>query len=218
MENGAAVFYYSPALIRCIMELVIATTNKGKLREINELLKGLHIKVTSLADYPGCPDVVEDAPTFRGNALKKARAVAAYTGLPALADDSGLCVDALDDAPGVYSARFSGKNADDLKNNRKLLRLMKDAKDSERGARFVCVLAFAGPPGSGLREKVIRGEVRGRIAHEMRGPRGFGYDPLFYYAPKRMTFAEMGPDEKNKVSHRGRALKKFKEYVEGMKS
>jgi XTP/dITP diphosphohydrolase len=197
------------------MELVIATTNKGKLKEINELLKGLKIKVRSLADFPDCPEVIEDGATFRANALKKARAVAAYTGLPALADDSGLAVDALRGAPGVYSARFSGRGADDLKNNKKLLRLLKDTPDKERGARFICVLAFAGPEGSGIREKVLRGEVRGRVARGMRGPRGFGYDPLFYYAPKGQTFAEMGPDEKNKVSHRGRALRKFREYLAG---
>jgi XTP/dITP diphosphohydrolase len=198
------------------MQIVIATTNKGKLAEIRELLKGIDVTVKSLADFPGCPDVVEDKETFRENALKKARAVAAYTGLPALADDSGLEVDALGGAPGVYSARYSGKGADDLKNNRKLLRELKDVPDAGRGAQFVCVLAFAGPKGSGIREKVLRGVVRGRIAREMRGQRGFGYDPLFYYTNKRMTFAEMGPDEKNRVSHRGRALRKFVEYIKGI--
>ena len=195
------------------MELVIATTNQGKLKEIREILKGLDVKVKSLADFPGCPDVIEDGETFRENALKKARAVAAYTGRLTVADDSGLCVDALDGAPGVYSARFSGKGADDLKNNRKLLRLMKAVPDPERGARFVCVLALAGPDGSGIRERVLRGEVRGRITREMRGPRGFGYDPLFYYTKAKMTFAEMGPDEKNMVSHRARALKKLRETL-----
>ncbi len=192
------------------MELVLATTNKGKLREIQALLKGLDMKVLSLADFPGCPEVVEDGKTFRENALKKARVVAEYTGRLTVADDSGLCVDALDGAPGVYSARFSGRNADDLKNNRKLLRLMKAVPDPERGARFVCVLALAGPEGSGIRERVLRGEVRGRIARDMRGPRGFGYDPLFYYTKAGMTFAEMGPEEKNLVSHRARALAKLR--------
>ena len=112
------------------MELVIATTNKGKLREIKTLLGGLDIKIKSLADFPGCPDVVEDGKTFKENALKKARAVAEYTGRLTLADDSGLEVDALFGAPGVFSARFSGRGADDLKNNRKLLRLLKDTPDS----------------------------------------------------------------------------------------
>jgi XTP/dITP diphosphohydrolase len=195
------------------MELVIATTNKGKLREIREILSGLDIKIKSIADYPGCPDVVEDGATFRDNALKKARAVAAYTGKLTLADDSGLAVDALDGAPGVYSARFSGKGADDLKNNRKLLRLMKDVPDEKRGAQFVCVLALAGPCPAGHREKTLKGVVRGRITHEMRGPRGFGYDPLFYYTRAGQTFAEMGPAEKNKVSHRARALAKLKKYL-----
>jgi len=195
------------------MDLVIATTNKGKLGEIRELLKGLDVKVLSLADFPGCPDVVEDGETFRDNALKKARVVAAYTGKTALADDSGLEVDALDGAPGVYSARFSGEGADDLKNNMKLLKLLDDVPESGRGARFVCVLALAGPAGSGVGEKVIRGVVRGRIAHQMAGPGGFGYDPLFYYARAKKTFAEMGPGEKNKVSHRGRALQKLREAL-----
>jgi XTP/dITP diphosphohydrolase len=195
------------------MELVIATTNKGKLREIRELLKGLDIKIKSLADYPGCPEVVEDGATFRENALKKARAVAEYTGKLTLADDSGLMVDALGGAPGVYSARYSGKDADDLKNNRKLLRQMKDMPDEKRGAQFVCVLALSGPCPNGHHEKTLKGVVRGRVAHEMRGPRGFGYDPLFYYTRSGLTFAEMGPDEKNKVSHRARALKKLKQYL-----
>ncbi|MBI5695100.1 MAG: XTP/dITP diphosphatase [Nitrospirae bacterium] len=197
------------------MKLVLATTNKGKLKEITALLSGLGVEVKGLSDFPGCPEVVEDGKTFRENALKKAREVAAFTGLPALADDSGLEVDALDGAPGVYSARFSGKDADDGKNNRKLLKLLKDTPQAGRGCRFVCVLAFAGPPGSGIREKVLRGEVKGRVAHEPRGPHGFGYDPLFYYHPARKTFAEMGPEAKNRVSHRGRALKKFREYLKG---
>jgi XTP/dITP diphosphohydrolase len=195
------------------MDLVLATTNKGKLKEIQALLSGLDMKVMSLADFPGCPEVVEDGSTFRENALKKARAVAEYTGRLAVADDSGLCVDALRGAPGVYSARFSGKGDDDLKNNRKLLRLMKAVPDKERGARFVCVLALAGPKGTGYKERVLRGEVRGRITREMRGPRGFGYDPLFYYTRAKMTFAEMGPDEKNLVSHRARALAKLKSLL-----
>ena len=192
------------------MELVIATTNQGKLKEIREILKGLDVKVKSLADFPKCPEVIEDGETFRENALKKAREVAAHTGRFTLADDSGLMVDALDGAPGIYSARFAGKDADDLKNNKKLLKMLKDTPDKERGAKFVCVLALVSPAGV---EKVLKGVVKGRITHGMRGARGFGYDPLFYYAPARMTFAEMGPEEKNKVSHRARALAKLKEYL-----
>ncbi len=192
------------------MDLVIATRNNGKLKEIRAMLKGTRIRVLSLDDFHGCPDVIEDGKTFRENALKKARAVAEYTGKTALADDSGLSVDALDGAPGVYSARFSGPGADDLKNNRKLLRMMKDVPDGGRGAEFVCVMALAGPKGSGVKERTVKGVVRGRITRGMRGPGGFGYDPLFYYSPKGMTFAEMGPEEKNRVSHRARALMKIK--------
>jgi len=192
------------------LELVIATTNQGKLKEIREILKGLGVKVKSLADFPSCPDVIEDGKTFRENALKKAREVAAHTGRFTLADDSGLMVDALDGAPGIYSARFAGKDADDLKNNKKLLKMLKDTPDKERGAKFVCLLALVSPDGV---EKVLKGVVKGRITHGMRGTRGFGYDPLFYYTPARMTFAEMGPEEKNKVSHRARALAKLKEYL-----
>ncbi|MGA2193435.1 MAG: non-canonical purine NTP pyrophosphatase, partial [Nitrospirota bacterium] len=149
------------------MELVVATTNKGKLREIREILGDLDIDVLSLSDFPDCPDVVEDGKTFRANALKKARAIAACTGKLTLADDSGLMVDALGGAPGVYSARFSGKGANDLKNNRKLLRLMKDVPPGKRGAQFVCLLALAGPDGSGVPEIVLRGVVRGRITKKM---------------------------------------------------
>jgi XTP/dITP diphosphohydrolase len=195
------------------MDLVVATRNKGKLREIQAMLKGAggaRIRVLSLEDFPDCPEVVEDGATFRQNALKKARAVAEFTGKLALADDSGLMVDALNGAPGVYSARFAGPDADDRKNNLKLLRLMKQVPERGRGAQFVCVMALSGPEGSGIKEKTVKGIVRGRILREMRGPGGFGYDPLFYYSRAGMTFAEMGPDEKNKVSHRARALMKVK--------
>ena len=192
------------------MELVIATTNKGKLREIQQLLKDLGVSVMSLADFHGYPNVIEDGKTFRENALKKAREISAFTGKPSLADDSGLMVDALGGEPGVYSARYSGKDADDLKNNSKLLRKMRDVPDAGRGAQFVCVMALVFPDG---KEKVVSGLVRGRITREPRGPGGFGYDPLFYYSRARMTFAEMGPEEKNKVSHRARALKKIRETL-----
>ena len=192
------------------MELVIATTNKGKLREIQQLLKDLGVSVMSLADFHGYPNVIEDGKTFRENALKKAREISAFTGKPSLADDSGIMVDALGGEPGVYSARYSGKDADDLKNNSKLLRKMRDVPDAGRGAQFVCVMALVFPDG---KEKVVSGLVRGRITREPRGPGGFGYDPLFYYSRARMTFAEMGPEEKNKVSHRARALKKIRETL-----
>jgi len=195
-------------------DLVIATKNKGKLREIEALLQDLGVNVMSLDDYPDAPDVVEDGKTFRENALKKAVAINEFTGKPSLADDSGLEVDALSGEPGIYSARYSGNGADDLKNNELLLRKMKDVPDSVRGAQFVCFMALVGAEKFGVPDKVVRGIVRGKITRETQGPRGFGYDPLFYYTRARRTFAQMSPDEKNSVSHRARALKGIKNHIE----
>jgi len=195
-------------------DLVIATKNKGKLREIQALLGDLGVNVLSLEDYPDAPDVVEDGKTFRENALKKALAINEFTGKPSLADDSGLEVDALGGEPGIYSARYSGEDADDLKNNELLLRKMKEIPDDKRGAQFVCFMALVGAEKSGVPNKVVKGLVRGSITHEMQGPRGFGYDPLFYYTRAKCTFAQMEPGEKNKVSHRARALKGIKNHIE----
>jgi XTP/dITP diphosphohydrolase len=195
-------------------DLVIATKNRGKLREIQALLSNFGVNVLSLEDYPDAPDIVEDGKTFRENALKKARAIHEYTGKPALADDSGLEVDALGREPGVYSARFSGEDADDLKNNELLLRKMKDVPDEKRGAQFTCFMALVGAEEFKVPEKVVKGVVRGYITREKRGPRGFGYDPLFYYSRAKQTFAEMGSEEKNRVSHRARALKAMRDHIE----
>ena len=188
------------------MDLLIATTNAGKLAEIEAALKELPVRILSLKDFPAAPEVVEDGATFEENAVKKARALAAFSGLPALADDSGLEVDALGGAPGIYSARYSGDDADDARNNRKLLDQLAGLPEERRGARFVCVLALSAPQG----EWLFRAECPGRIAFAPRGAHGFGYDPLFLYAPLGRTFGELDRETKSSVSHRGLALQKLK--------
>jgi XTP/dITP diphosphohydrolase len=188
--------------------LVFATRNRGKLVELRELLPG--IEVRSLDDVH-VPEVIEDADTFVGNASKKAREVSAATGLPALADDSGLEVDALGGAPGVYSARYAGEPHDDAKNNAKLLAALAGVPAEKRTARFRSVLALAdtnGPLGS----QVITadGSCEGIILEAPRGSGGFGYDPLFYSPELGMTFAEAGVGPKNDLSHRARAMRAIK--------
>ena len=168
--------------------LVVATRNAGKLKEIHFILRDLHVEVSSLLDYPDLPPAVEDGETFEANASKKALHVARATGLPALADDSGLEVDALGGAPGVHSARFAGPEATDEANNSKLLRLLKDVPEEKRSARFRCVIAVATPEG---RVELAEGVCEGRAASKERGDKGFGYDPLFYVAEYGMTFFEV---------------------------
>lgn len=187
------------------MKLVIATKNTGKAREFGGLLKGLAIEVLSLSDFPAITLLPEDATTFRENALKKARTVFEATGLPSLADDSGLAVDALDGAPGVYSARYAGETATDEDNCRKLLGELEGVATEERTARFVCALAYKDEWG----EEVFDGELCGRIAASPRGKNGFGYDPVFEIEGVGRTSAELSGDEKNAISHRAEALKRF---------
>lgn len=163
--------------------------------------------VLSSADFPLIGDIPESGESFEENALIKARTVSSFTSKPAIADDSGIMVDALGGKPGVFSARFAGVNATDEENNRKLLDLLKNVPLSERGATFVCVIAIV----NGVKEHLVRGECRGVIIEEPRGEMGFGYDPLFYYPPRGKTFAQMLPHEKMAVSHRGRALRKLRE-------
>lgn len=189
------------------MKLVIATSNPGKIREIAAVLAGTGIELLSLADFPDMPEIVEDGFTFLENALKKARTTAAYTGLPALADDSGLMVDALGGEPGVRSARFAPTTDE---RNRKLLDLLRDVPDGKRTARFVCALALVRPDGF---EWVTEGVAEGIITREPAGAAGFGYDPVFFYPPLGKTFAEISGPEKNAVSHRGKALEAFKKAV-----
>lgn len=183
--------------------LVIATSNAGKLREFREMLGDLAISLRSLADYPGAPDVVEDADSFAGNARKKALAYAAHAGEAVLADDSGLEVDALGGAPGVHSARYAGDAADAKANVAKLLDELAEVPADERTARFRCVLAVVVPNGASL---LAEGTCEGHVTTEPHGTGGFGYDPVFIHAEFDRTFAEATADEKNRVSHRRRAL------------
>jgi len=194
---------------RHIGEIVLATGNRKKLEEIRRITADMGITVRTIKEFPDCPEVVEDADTFEGNALKKAREISAHTGLAALADDSGLEVDALGGAPGVYSARYAGEKATDAENVGKLLRELSRA-EGERTARFHCVIALVLPDGA---EEVFDGKVEGRIGGAGRGHNGFGYDPVFFPEGHERTFAEMDASEKDSMSHRGRALEKFREYL-----
>lgn len=193
--------------------LVVATRNRGKILEINALLTGLVDQVSSAADYADFPETVEDGVTFEENALKKAREAAYFTGLPALADDSGLVVDALNGRPGVFSARYAGEGVGDAANNALLLEECQKIPDDRRQAAFVCVLAFVTPEGV---EQLFTGRVAGRILSVARGEGGFGYDPLFLVDGFGRSMAELELAEKNGVSHRAQAFIKFREYLESI--
>lgn len=193
--------------------IVIATRNSGKIREIKDLVADLPVRFRSLDEAPAAPDVVEDGATFEENALKKARETSSATELPVIADDSGLCVDALGGRPGVHSARYAGEGASDEDKCASLLEELKNTPDRDRGARFVSVLALVYPEGT---ERVFIGECPGRITHEPRGSEGFGYDPIFLYEQTGLTFAEMSREDKNRVSHRGAALRAFADYLHSL--
>lgn len=184
--------------------LVVATRNRGKAQEIRHLLQDFSVEIRDLNDFGPIPEVQEDGTTFEENAYKKASFTAKVLGLPALADDSGLEVTALNGAPGVYSARFAGAQASDAENNAKLLQELAGA--TERKARFCCVLSLAVPSGPAL---TYEADCDGSILETPQGENGFGYDPLFWYAPKEKTFAEMSLEEKSQVSHRGKALREL---------
>jgi XTP/dITP diphosphohydrolase len=186
--------------------LVLATANPHKLVELTRILAAGHVdvQVSSLAEFPGAPEVAETGATFAANALLKAHAIARFTGLPAVADDSGICVDALNGMPGVLSARWSGRHGDDAANLRLLLAQIADVPDERRGAQFVCAAALVLPGG---REHVSEGVVAGRLIREERGQNGFGYDPIFVPASADITTAEMDPADKDRISHRGKALR-----------
>jgi XTP/dITP diphosphohydrolase len=197
------------------LTLVMASRNPGKIRELKELLQDLGITLLSLADFPNLPEIPEEGATFAENAAAKALAVARLTGRPALADDSGLAVDALKGAPGVFSARYALDRTapappTDADNWRKLLQELQGVPWEERGARFVCEIALAWPEGRLLR---AQGECRGVIALEPRGGTGFGYDPVFWVPEYQATMAQLGPAIKNRISHRARALAALRDLL-----
>ncbi len=193
------------------MEIVLATRNKKKIEEIKRITAGLPIAILSLDNFPDCPETVEDQDTFEGNAVKKAVEVCRYTGKPALADDSGLEVDALNGSPGVYSARYAGgSGGNDVKNYEKVLSELKSVPVERRGAQFVCFMALVFPDG---KIETFSGYAKGRIGSEPKGKSGFGYDPVFIPAGHEKTFAEMTGLEKDNLSHRGKALEKLKQFL-----
>ena len=185
--------------------LVLATRNEGKLRELARILSSR--SSNRLDAFPGAPDVPETGATFEANALLKARAIAAYTKLPAVADDSGLCVDALNGMPGVLSARWAGQHGDDKANLELVLAQVADVPDARLGARFVCAAALVAPADGDAGEWVVTGEVEGRLIRVPRGSGGFGYDPIFVPDGFDLTTAEMTPEAKDAISHRGRAFR-----------
>lgn len=193
------------------MKLLVATTNTGKFAEVKAFLRALPIEILSLTELGQWPEVVEDGASFEENALKKAKTLAQFSGLATLADDSGLEVDALDGAPGIYSARYAGEECDDRKNNEKLLAALKGVPEGKRNARFVCALALCLPTANGLSEWVFREFCEGRVAFALKGENGFGYDPLFFYPAFDKTFGEIDRETKSTASHRGKALKKLAE-------
>ncbi len=193
--------------------LLVATGNEGKLAEMRELLAATGIRVVAPREAGWNPDVPETGDTLEANALAKALAGAAATGLPTLADDTGLFVDALDGSPGVYSARYAGPAQDPAANCAKLLSDLSAVPADRRGAAFRCVVALATPEGG---TRLFTGEARGRIGRAPRGDSGFGYDPLFVCAETGRTFAEMSSVEKHRVSHRGRALAAVRDFLDAL--
>ncbi len=198
------------------MKIVLATRNKHKVKEIKQIMKiylddSLYSKleILSASDFTGIPEVVEDGKTYEENALKKAREVYKFTGLPSVADDSGIEVDFLNSEPGVISSIYAGDNATDEENNRKLLKLLDGVPLEKRTARFRCVIAYV----DGNVEKIFYGVTEGKVALQPRGEGGFGYDPLFIPDGFEQTYAEMPRDLKNRISHRSKAVKNFVEFL-----
>jgi XTP/dITP diphosphohydrolase len=211
--DKASVVHYSDVKPRKWSAIVVATTNTGKLREIHDALTGLPVTLRSLNDFPGIPEPEETGHTFAANAALKARAYAAATGLPAVADDSGLAIDALDGRPGVWSARYPGDTYDE-----KFANLFQELAPCPRPwtARFICAVALAHPV-EGAEPAVLfegSGEVEGTITDTPRGTNGFGYDPIFFYPPYGGTLAEIDSARKLAVSHRGAAMRQFRRWLE----
>ena len=205
--------------------VVLATRNAAKLRELARILDAAdhgdaQVRLAGLEEFPGAPDVPETGATFEANALLKARAIADFTSLPAVADDSGLCVDALNGMPGVLSARWAGGHGDDRANLELVLAQVADMPDSRLGAQFVCAAALVAPssaapvaPSSAAGEWVVTGSVEGRLIREPRGSGGFGYDPIFLPDGFDQTTAEMTAEEKDAISHRGRAFRALTPFI-----
>jgi XTP/dITP diphosphohydrolase len=189
---------------------VLATRNEGKVKELARILVG--VDLVGLNEFPGAPEVAETGATFEENALLKARAIAAFTGLPSVADDSGLCVDALNGMPGIFSARWSGTHGDDKANLDLLLAQISDVPDERRGANFTCAAALVYPDGP---THVVLGVIDGRLIREPLGSGGFGYDPIFVPGGFDVTTAEMTADEKDAISHRGKAFRALAAYITG---
>jgi XTP/dITP diphosphohydrolase len=192
------------------MEIVLATRNKKKIEEIRRILEGMEITILTLDDFPFCPDVEEDKDSFEGNAIKKAVAISNCTSKISVSDDSGLEVYALNGSPGVRSARYAGKDANDNNNIKKLLADLKDVSSEKRAGRFVCVIALARPNGE---INTFHGTIEGRIGEYPSGTMGFGYDSIFYPKSSERTFAQMSPEEKDTLSHRNEALTKLKDHI-----
>jgi XTP/dITP diphosphohydrolase len=197
------------------MELIVATRNRDKCNELQALLQDLGVRLRTIGDFPGAPDVVEDGTTCEANAIKKAQSAAQFTGLPAIADDTGLEVAALSGRPGVYAARYAGESATYEDNWRKLLHELNGIPSARRQARFVTAAAIAYPDG---RVQVAMGTLDGMITEQPQGTSGFGYDPVFLVPEKGKTLAEMTAEEKNQVSHRARAFQRAKELLGSVQS
>ncbi len=194
------------------MKVILATHNKGKISEMQTLLADMGIEVIAMDQAGDIPEIVEDGSTFYENAMKKASTVAKATGLTAIADDSGLEVDALNGQPGVFSARYAGEHASDQENYQKLLKELQNIPSGKRTARFKCVIVTCKPDGRCISAE---GVCEGAITEMPRGKQGFGYDPVFIPRGSQKTMAEITKDEKNKISHRGMALRSLKEQLKG---
>ena len=193
-----------------VEKLLLATRNRDKLTEVQQALQGLAIELLCAADLDGAPEVDEDGRTLQENALKKARTLYRFSRLPTIADDTGLEVDSLEGAPGVYSSRYAGPDASYADNVERLLFELQGLPESLRAARFRCVIAYV----DGERQEFFEGVCEGIITDEPRGTSGFGYDPIFFVPDIGKTFAETSLEEKNRISHRGAALRKFREFLE----
>ncbi|MBW2557569.1 MAG: XTP/dITP diphosphatase [Deltaproteobacteria bacterium] len=192
-------------------KIVFASKNGGKIKELKALLEGMNVNLFSLSDYPDAPDIIEDGNTFLENALKKARVISEYTSGTIIADDSGLEVDYLEGAPGIYSARYSGTGATDERNVLKLLEELENVPTEKRGAAFKCALVLYRPDGT---FETFEGKLEGKITTEQAGSEGFGYDPVFIVPEYGKTVAQLDPETKNRISHRAIAFAKLKKSLQ----